>query len=169
MELESLLGGLVADLTRRCDIMFPEGDTTTLGFDCEETWRDPSFELAESVGDDAFASVGVGGVTSVVGASTRFGGVAGIWVMIRLGANDRNDVVDFVPVSSAPWPCAQVQMPPSAFRRATVMFPAYSEGSRSCVEGTLLRRSLSNQRACLAWESGWSRSSQRLSGEKTVS
>jgi hypothetical protein len=99
MELESLLGGLVADLTRRCDIMFPEGDTTTLGFDCEETWRDPSFELAESVGDDAFASVGVGGVTSVVGASTRFGGVAGIWVMIRLGANDRNDVVDFVSYS----------------------------------------------------------------------
>lgn len=96
IELESLLGGFVAERTRRCDIMFPEGETVTLGFDCEATCFTPSFELVECVGETAFPSVGVGGVTSVVGASARFGGVAGSCVMIRFGAVDRRDVVDCV-------------------------------------------------------------------------
>lgn len=79
MEFESLLGGLVAERARRCDIMFPEGETITFGFDCEEPCFVTDFELAvDPVGDAGFASVGVGGVTRVVGVSTRFGGVAGI-------------------------------------------------------------------------------------------
>jgi hypothetical protein len=86
MELESLLGGFVAERTRLCDIMFPEGDTTTFGFDCDGVCFVPVFEFAvEPVGDGGFASVGVGGVTKVVGASTTFGGVTGVKVMILLG------------------------------------------------------------------------------------
>lgn len=96
MELDSLLGGFVADLTRLCDIMFPEGETVTLGFDCEAVCFTPSFELVDSVGEAGFPSVGVGGVTNVVGASMRFGGVAGICVTMRLGATDRRDVLDCV-------------------------------------------------------------------------
>lgn len=89
MALESLLGGFVAERARRCDIMFPEGETTiTLGFDCVWVCFAPAFALeVDRAGDaGAFASVGVGGVTKVVGASPRFGGVAGIWVMILFGA-----------------------------------------------------------------------------------
>lgn len=56
----------------------------------------PGFAVVGVVGEDGFPSVGVGGVTSVVGASTRFGGVAGIWVMILLGAVDRREVVELV-------------------------------------------------------------------------
>jgi hypothetical protein len=96
IELESLLGGFVADRTRLCDIMFPDGDTTTLELDWEEEWLFPSFELAEVVGDGALASVGVGGVRIVVGASREFGGVAGICVMIRFGPTERREVVDCV-------------------------------------------------------------------------
>ena len=96
MELESLLGGFVAERTRLCDIMFPEGETVTLGFDCEVLCFTLSLELVENVGEDAFPSVGVGGVMKVVGASARFGGVAGSWVMIRLGAVERREVVDCV-------------------------------------------------------------------------
>jgi hypothetical protein len=77
--------------------MFPEGETVTFGFDCEVVCFTPSFELVECVGDTAFPSVGVGGVTNVEGASTRFGGVAGSVVIIRLGAVPRRDVVDCVP------------------------------------------------------------------------
>jgi hypothetical protein len=91
MELESLLGGLVAERARRCDIMFPEGDTVTFEFG----WEEPCLELpVELAGDAGLISVGVGGVTSVVGASTAFGGVAGICVIIRLGAFDGNEDVD---------------------------------------------------------------------------
>lgn len=96
IEFESLLGGLVAERTRLCDIMLPEGDTVTLGFDCDVPCLIPSLELVEKVGEEAFPSVGVGGVMNVVGASERFGGVAGICVMMRLGAVPRSDGVDCV-------------------------------------------------------------------------
>ena len=87
MELDNLLGGFVAERARRCDIMFPEEETTTFGLGCELGCFTPGFELAaDSVGDTGFASVGVGGVTKVVGASIKFGGVDGSWVMILLGA-----------------------------------------------------------------------------------
>jgi hypothetical protein len=87
VELESLLGGFVAERTRRCDIMFPEGDTIMLGFDCEGVCLVPALELVvDAVGDGGFASVGVGGVTNVVGASTRFGGVTGVRLTILFGA-----------------------------------------------------------------------------------
>jgi hypothetical protein len=87
IEFDNLLGGFVAERARRCDIMFPEGETTTLGLDCELACFVADFELfVDSVGDTGFMSVGVGGVTSVVGASIRLGGVDGSWVMILLGA-----------------------------------------------------------------------------------
>jgi hypothetical protein len=76
--------------------MFPEGETVTLGFDCEDACFPASFELVEWVGEAGFPSVGVGGVTKVVGASERLGGVAGSWVMIRLGAVDRREAADCV-------------------------------------------------------------------------
>jgi hypothetical protein len=75
VELESLLGGLVDDRTRLCDIMFPEGETVTLGLGCEVPGFALSLELVK-VGEEALPSVGVGGVIRVVGASARFGGVA---------------------------------------------------------------------------------------------
>jgi hypothetical protein len=94
-ECDSLLGGFVDERARLCDIMFPEGDTTTLGFDCDAVAL--FLGLVGSVGEGrAFASVGVGGVTKVVGASDRFGGVAGSWVMMRLGPSDLSDVFDWV-------------------------------------------------------------------------
>jgi hypothetical protein len=93
MEFESLLGGFVAERARRCDIMFPEGDTTTLEFDCDEPPLEIVVGLARGAG---LASVGVGGVTSVVGASMVFGGVAGICVMIRLGAVNGSEGVECV-------------------------------------------------------------------------
>lgn len=78
MELDNLLGGFVAERARRCDIMFPEGETTTFGMDCELVCLAPAFELVvDPVGDTGLISVGVGGVTRVVGASIRFGGVDG--------------------------------------------------------------------------------------------
>lgn len=83
-----MLGGFVADLARRCDIMFPEGDTTIFGFDC--TGGDLG-----AVGEVAFPSVGVGGVMKVVGASTRLGGVAGrLAVTIRWGGGALGDELD---------------------------------------------------------------------------
>jgi hypothetical protein len=96
VELESLLGGLVDDRTRLCDIMFPEGETVTLGLGCEVPGFALSLELVEKVGEEALPSVGVGGVIRVVGAPARFGGVAGSWVMMRLGAVERSEVVDRV-------------------------------------------------------------------------
>jgi hypothetical protein len=94
IDWDSLLGGFVAERTRLCDIMFPDGDTVTLGLGCDAFCFAPSLELVECVGETGCPSVGVGGVTNVVGASTRFGGVAGIWVMMRFGAVERRDVVD---------------------------------------------------------------------------
>lgn len=82
MEWESLLGGFVADRARLCDIIFPEGETTTLGFAVCTPFL--AFD-ADPAGEAGFASVGVGGVTSVVGASTKFGGVAGSSVTMSLG------------------------------------------------------------------------------------
>lgn len=96
MWLESLLGAFEAERTRLCDIMSPAGETTTLGFDCDGLCFVPLFRCKGSVCDGTGPSTGVGGVTKVVGASTVFGGVAGIWVTIRLGAVDRRDVVDCV-------------------------------------------------------------------------
>ena len=53
-------------------------------------------ECVDSVGDGAGPSTGVGGVTKVLGASAVFGGVAGSWVMMRLGPKERNEAVDWV-------------------------------------------------------------------------
>jgi hypothetical protein len=97
MEFDNLLGGFVAERARRCDIMFPEGETTTLGLGCELLCPAPAFELVvDPVGDTGFASVGVGGVTSVVGASIKFGGVDGSCVMSLLGAWEGSVGVDLV-------------------------------------------------------------------------
>jgi hypothetical protein len=95
-ECESLLGGFVADRARRCDIMFPEGETTTLGFELVLLCCTVFLELVDSVGEEGFGSVGVGGVMKVVGASDRLGGVAGSEVMMRFGATDLSDGVDLV-------------------------------------------------------------------------
>ncbi len=86
----------MADRTRLCDIMVPEGETTTLGFESVLLRLTVFLELVESVGEAAFASVGVGGVMKVVGASDRLGGVAGSEVMMRFGPRDLRDGVDFV-------------------------------------------------------------------------
>jgi hypothetical protein len=48
-----------------------------LGCDCEGLCFDLTGECVELVGEGLRASTGVGGVTKVVGASTRLGGVAG--------------------------------------------------------------------------------------------
>ena len=93
----------MADRTRLCDIIFPEGDTTTLGFVSVLVRFTVFFELFNSVGEEAFPSVGVGGVMKVVGASDKLGGVAGSEVMMRFGATDLNDGVDFV--ASSVWIC----------------------------------------------------------------
>jgi hypothetical protein len=89
-----LLGGFVAERTRRCDIMFPDWDTVTLGFAGGAPFLVPSLVSEGNAVGIAFPSVGVGGVTSVVGASIRFGVAAGSWVMMRLGAVERRDVAD---------------------------------------------------------------------------
>jgi hypothetical protein len=104
--------------------MFPEGETVTLGFDCEGLCFVPFFECVDSVGDGAGPSTGVGGVTKVVGASTVFGGVAGIWVMIRLGPSDRRDALDGV--SEPVWICGgESTMGPSR-TRCSRFFPPKS-------------------------------------------
>ena len=75
---DNLLGGCVAgpesDLTRRCEIMFPEGDVIVTPF--------PPFVAAGTAffGGELglFGSVGVGGVTVVSGAKEALaGGVCG--------------------------------------------------------------------------------------------
>lgn len=96
MDCESLLGGLVTDRARRCEIMFPEGETTTLGFDCAGLCCAEDLELVDSVGEAVCPSVGVGGVMKVVGASDKWGVGAAIWVTIRFGAGPLSDVVDCV-------------------------------------------------------------------------
>jgi hypothetical protein len=74
---ESLLGPSAADpdLTLRCDIMFPDGDVTTLGF--VVTGSDvPRSRLDSNRG--ALGSVGVGGVLTIIGATdSEAGGVCG--------------------------------------------------------------------------------------------
>jgi hypothetical protein len=87
IELDNLLGGFVAERTRRCDIIPPEGETTILGFDCVVLCFELFLPLELDVaGDGGLASVGVGGVTKVDGVSTRLGGVAGSVVTILFGA-----------------------------------------------------------------------------------
>lgn len=86
----------MADRARRCDIMFPEGETTTLGFELVLSCFTVFLELVDSVGEEGFGSVGVGGVMKVVGASDRLGGVAGSEVTMRFGATDLSEGVDFV-------------------------------------------------------------------------
>jgi hypothetical protein len=77
--------------------MFPEGDTTTLGLDCEELFVTPFWGLVGSVGETGFASIGVGGVMKVVGASSKSGGAAGSCVlMLGFRALDLSDVSDCV-------------------------------------------------------------------------
>lgn len=75
MLLESLLGpsDVVVDLTRRCDIIFPEGDVMTLGFEATE----PGVPRSEAVGKKGVGSVGVGGVLTMTGAESVRGGVCG--------------------------------------------------------------------------------------------
>lgn len=62
------------DLERRCDIMFPEGELTTFGFDVIGS-EDPRSRLEENRGE--LVSVGVGGVLTIVGATSPGGGVEG--------------------------------------------------------------------------------------------
>jgi hypothetical protein len=72
--LASLLGPNVVDvdLTRRCDIMFPEGDVMTLGFEAIE----PGVPRSDADGKrGTLESVGVGGVFTMSGAVSVRGGV----------------------------------------------------------------------------------------------
>jgi hypothetical protein len=77
--LDSLLGPSDAepDLTRLCDIIFPDAEVTTFVFEFELTGSDdPRSLLVGKRG--ALKSVGVGGVFTIVGAtSTAVGGVDG--------------------------------------------------------------------------------------------
>lgn len=83
--------------------MFPEGETTTLGFEGEGLCLVPLFECVEPVGEGAGPSTGVGGVTKVVGASTVLGGVAGRSVTMSFGPSERSEGVDCV--SEPVWMC----------------------------------------------------------------
>jgi hypothetical protein len=76
--LDSLLGPKAAelDLTLRCEIMFPEGDVTTLAFrEIGSEFTLSRFEVNRSPG-----SVGVGGVLTITGAGddSLLGGVCGV-------------------------------------------------------------------------------------------
>jgi hypothetical protein len=85
----------------------------------------PFLECVESVGEGAGPSTGVGGVTKVVGASTVFGGVAGFWVMIRLGPNGRREAVGFV--SDPVWICGGEATMGSSRILCSRFFPPNSE------------------------------------------
>lgn len=79
MIFESLLGPRAAefDLTLRCDIMFPEGDVTTLELDDGTGSELPLSRLEEK--RPAWSSVGVGGVLTINGAVVSpEGGVCGL-------------------------------------------------------------------------------------------
>lgn len=131
MDWESLLGGLLTDRTRRCEIMFPEGETTTLGFDCEGVCFAAFLELVDPVGETSLASVGVGGVMKVVGASDRLGGVAGNCVMILVGATARLDgLADVSPPASIGGGDA---CKGSSNTRASRFFPVNSPANRASV------------------------------------
>lgn len=73
--LDNLLGPSVAepDLTRLCDIMFPDGDVTTFDVTGSE---DPRSRFAEG-NRGVLKSVGVGGVFTMIGATSPVGGVEG--------------------------------------------------------------------------------------------
>ena len=74
--LESLLGpkAVDVDFTRRCDIIFPEGDVMTLGFEAAE----PGVPRSEADGKrGTLGSVGVGGVFTMIGPESVRGGVCG--------------------------------------------------------------------------------------------
>lgn len=80
---DSLLGPKVADpdRIRLCDIMLPDADVTTLGF--EATGSDePRSRLLGKRGK--LASVGVGGVFTMIGAMSPGGGVVGA-VLVLIG------------------------------------------------------------------------------------
>jgi hypothetical protein len=62
------------DRTLRCEIMFPEGDVMTLGFD-DDGSDDPRSRLLAKRG--VLESVGVGGVFTIIGAVSPWGGVCG--------------------------------------------------------------------------------------------
>jgi len=70
---ESLLGPNVADpdLIRRCDIIFPVGDTTTLAFEVIGS-EVPRSRVVANRGE--LGSVGVGGVLTIIGAMFSPGG-----------------------------------------------------------------------------------------------
>lgn len=76
MIFESLLGPRVAvpDRTRRCDIMLPDADVTTLVFEAAGS-EEPLSRLLGKRGE--LASVGVGGVFTMIGARSAGGGVVG--------------------------------------------------------------------------------------------
>ena len=80
--LESLLGWPTADadLARRCDIIFPEGLTTTPVCSPGGPLAGTSFRFGDACGVIERGSVGVGGVTVVRGApeSDALGGVLGM-------------------------------------------------------------------------------------------
>lgn len=84
----------MVDRTRRCDIMFPEGETTMFGSDCVSVGLVSDAEVAEWVGEAGFPSVGVGGVMKVTGASSSGDGAAESWVRSRLGAVPLSEVLD---------------------------------------------------------------------------
>ena len=81
VDCESLLEMAGIDRTRLCEaVLVVEGtESLVLG---RELGSASTLELDQSVEEASLASVGVGGVTRVVGASTRFGGVAGTCGMI---------------------------------------------------------------------------------------
>ena len=84
-DCESLLGGFVADRTRLCDIMFPEGDTTTSEFELVGARFALLLEAVDSVGEGSLPSIGVGGVMKVVGASDGLRLRVFNWVLMRFG------------------------------------------------------------------------------------
>ena len=92
MMFESLLGpsAFESDLTLRCDIMFPDADVTTLGFDVVGSDAPRSLVLDSKRG--VLESVGVGGVFTIIGAAvSEAGGVRGgafvsiVWTLAVLG------------------------------------------------------------------------------------
>jgi hypothetical protein len=66
------------DRTLRCDIMFPEGEVMTFGFDAAGS-DDPRSRLFANRG--ILESVGVGGVFTIIGAVSPSGGVCGLAVV----------------------------------------------------------------------------------------
>lgn len=84
MIFESLLGPSAddVDLTRRCDIMLPEGETT---ISIRGGTTGSEMPRSRAVGNRAAVSVGVGGVFVIKGADLSPGGVRGVVVLIGCG------------------------------------------------------------------------------------